>query len=125
MASISTKISPGIIEALEQRKTTAKAVAELYGITEGYLSRILGPKGLNIKRIPPPTITKKVKAKLLTQVRTEYRMTLARRVAEGNTDIKTAATEARCTIRTMYRYLEFVTVLKSTSGPLPGEEDAN
>lgn len=99
------RIAPGILEALAQRKTTIKAVARLYGVSEGYLSRTL--KQLNLTRIPAPTVAHKKHSKALKAIRTQFRLDLAKKALQG-TPVPQVAREANCSVRTMYRYLELV-----------------
>lgn len=99
------RLAPGILEALKLRKTSVKAVAALYHVSEGYLSRTL--KRLNLQRIPAPTMAQKRNSKTLKAARTLHRVELARKALQGK-PVHLAAKEGNCSTRTIYRYLELV-----------------
>jgi transposase len=101
---LKNRLTPGILEAIAQRKTSAKDVAKLYGVSETHLSKAL--KALNLQKIPAPTPEHKRKAHILMVTRTKVRQELAEKVRLGTKTIHNAAREANCSLRTMYRYVE-------------------
>lgn len=102
---LTQRLAPGILEAIAQRKTTVKAVARLYGVSEGYLSRTL--KSLKLQRIPAPTVAHKRNSKVLKAVRTQFRLELAKKALNGS-PVQLLAREANCSVRTIYRYVELL-----------------
>lgn len=96
------KITKRDLERLAKRKITKRALADQLGISEGYLYHLTPP-------LPPgPVRNKRLAQSALAQSRRNYRLRLAKLVRRGTRSIESAAKEARCSVRTMYRYLELV-----------------
>jgi transposase len=101
--TLKSKLTPGLIEALVARKTTARAVAELLGTSESYLSRTLAD--MQVVKEPAPTAVRREKAKLNAS-RREFRLSIARQVLDKTLSMRSATKLAFCSERTMYRYVE-------------------
>ena len=87
------------LAALLSRRLTKTALAKRLGISATYLSRIT-PK------LPPgPVRAQRAKTKQLSDMRKAVRTKLAKQVASGRRSLESAAKEANCSIRTIYRYM--------------------
>lgn len=93
------QISAADSKALAARKLTKRALAAKLGISVGYLSRIT-------PRLPPgPIRAQRLETAKLFATRKAYRDRLAKQVVNGRRSLTSAAKEAHCSIRTMYRYV--------------------
>jgi DNA-binding Xre family transcriptional regulator len=93
------EISKRNLDRLAKRKITKRALAAELGISECYLNRLTPP-------LPPgPVRAKRLARADLAQQRRNHRMKLAKMVQSGRRNIESAAKEARCSVRTLYRYL--------------------
>jgi AraC-like DNA-binding protein len=87
---------------LEKRALTTRALADLLGCHECYLSRLLAGR---IKRTESSTKARKNRHKLF-ESRKEMRQKHADLVANGAKSLKKAAADARCSERTIRRYID-------------------
>ena len=92
-------------DQLEKRALTIREVAQLIGCNECYLSRVLSP---TLHRQESSTKTRKKQAKLV-ESRREMRKRHAFLVKSGQKSLKKAAADARCSERTIRRYIEALT----------------
>lgn len=127
--TLKQKLTPGILAALAQRKTTARAVAKLFDVSESHFSHTIRNLIENkrcgvppdqteahlaealqefILRPPAPTVTKKKNAHELKVSRTSFRLDLAHKVVNKTRTVHAAAREANCSVRTMYRYVGLI-----------------
>jgi AraC-like DNA-binding protein len=93
------------IPALEARELTIRALAEMLDCHECYLSRTL--KG-HLNRAESSTKLRKKQAKLF-ESRKEMRQRHAFLVKSGAKSLKKGAADARCSERTLRRYLAALT----------------
>lgn len=90
------------IEALEARELTIRALAEMLGCNECYLSRTLSG---HLNRVESTTKLRKKQAKLF-ESRKEMRQKHANLVKKGLKSLKKGAADARCSERTLRRYID-------------------
>lgn len=90
------------IADLEKRALTIRALAQLLDCNECYLSRLLSRR---IKRAESSTKARKNRHKLF-ESRKEMRQKHADLVANGSKSLKKAAADARCSERTIRRYVD-------------------
>lgn len=87
------------LKALQQRKITKTALAEQLGVSPTYLSR-------NTPKLPPgPVCAQRIQTHKLFETRKAFRIKLAKQVVSGRRGLESAAKEAHCSIRTLYRYV--------------------
>jgi hypothetical protein len=87
------------LAALSARTLTKTKLAAQYKVSPTYISRIT-------PRLPPGPVAQKRKlTKILSDTRKAYRTKLAKQVIAGRRGLESAAREANCSIRTMYRYI--------------------
>lgn len=89
-------------DRLEKRALTIRAVAEILGCSESYLSRVLSP---TLKRTESTT-KKRKKASLMREMRGLTKEKHAFLVKTKQKSLKRAAADARCSERTIRRYIE-------------------
>lgn len=89
-------------DQLEKRVLTISALAKLLQCNENYLSRLLS---VHLKRCQSSTKTRE-KLKLLFETRKQMRKKHADLVRNGSKSLKRAAADARCSERTIRRYME-------------------
>ena len=93
------EISKRHLALLAARKLTKTALAAELGVSATYLMRITPP-------LPPgPVATQRRANSTFSESRKAFRLKLAKQVAAGSKSIERAAAEAKCSERTMYRYL--------------------
>jgi hypothetical protein len=93
------KITAAHLAALNTRKLTKVALAESLGVSVTYIAK-------NTPKLPPgPIRAQRARTKVLSDTRKAYRTRLAKQVLSGRRSLESAAKEAHCSIRTMYRYL--------------------
>ena len=93
------------IQALEAREMTIRALAEILGCNECYLSRTLSGR---LKRTESTTRLRKKQSKLF-ESRKEMRQRHAFLVKTGLKSLKKGAADARCSERTLRRYIAALT----------------
>ena len=91
-------------QLLEERKITLREVAAALGCSESYLSRVLSP---TLQRVESSTKKREKQAKL-TQGRQEMRKRHALLVKNGQKSLKKGAADAKCSERTLRRYIDKV-----------------
>lgn len=101
--SITERAKPYLSD-LEARKLTLRALAELLDCNESYLSRLLSSK---LKRVQSTTEYRRKRSELL-QMRQQMRRKHALLVKKGHKSLARAAADARCSQRTMRRYVSEV-----------------
>lgn len=89
-------------DALEKRALTIRALAGILGCNESYLSRVLSP---TLKRVESTTKLRGKQQKL-TESRRLMREKHAFMVLNGQKSLKRAAADARCSEKTIKRYME-------------------
>lgn len=93
------EISKRHLALLAARKLTKTALAAELGVSATYLMRITPP-------LPPgPVATQRRSNSKLATSRAGHRTKLAAQVIAGSKSITKAAAEAKCSERTMYRYV--------------------
>lgn len=87
------------LAALATRKITKRALAAKLGVSETYLVRCT-------PALPPGKTQLERKARsAIYEARREFRTKMARQVMSRRRSLESAAKEANCSTRTMYRYL--------------------
>lgn len=89
------------ISDLESRKLTIRALAKLLDCSESYLSRVLSGK---LKKVESTTEYRR-KRKELRECRQKMREKHALLAKKGHKSLARAAADARCSQRTMRRYM--------------------
>jgi AraC-like DNA-binding protein len=89
------------LPALRARETTLREVAEAIDCSPSYLCRLLSG---TLKRVQSSTKTRQ-KRKELVGIRRQMRRKHAISVLSGEKSLKRAAADARCSERTMRRYV--------------------
>jgi len=93
------EISRKDLAALQARRITKTALAAHLGVSATYLMRITPP-------LPPGPVAAQRRANsTFAESRKAFRARLAKQVLAGSKSITKAAAEAKCSERTMYRYL--------------------
>lgn len=92
----------GYILNVEERTLTIRELAEILGCNECYLSRTLKP---HLNRVESSTKSRE-KARKLAESRREMRKRHAIAVNLGLKSLKRAAADARCSERTIRRYMK-------------------
>lgn len=100
------RLTKAVLEKLRTRKMTNAEAADMYGVTMSYLSRVVASMQ---EKEPGPTNAARKAAALLAQQRRQHRERLAKEVLHGELDVNVAAKRARCSIRTMERYVSACT----------------
>lgn len=98
------KENPEILGKLINRTLTNKDLAAQLGYSTVYVSQTL--KAMGLKKIKGEVADKRNKRSRLKQCRTEYRLEVARDVISKRITIEQAAKIAKCTERTIYRYVD-------------------
>lgn len=92
-------ISKADLKAIASRKVTKTEMAKRLGVSAAYLSRMT-PK------LPPgPIRAQRLAIHELAATRRAFRSKLAKEVLKGRRSLESAAKEAHCSIRTLYRYV--------------------
>lgn len=89
------------VQALENRELTIRKLAGMLGCSESRLSRVLSG---HLKRVQSTTKTRQLRTKLL-ESRREMRKKHAILVKSKQKSLKRAAADAKCSERTMRRYI--------------------
>jgi AraC-like DNA-binding protein len=89
------------LPAIERRELSLRKLAEILETNETYLCKVLKP---TLKRSQSSTIYRRNRS-VLKKTREKYRELLAIQVKNRLLDVETAAAEANCSVRTLYRYL--------------------
>jgi AraC-like DNA-binding protein len=97
------RLSKKLLDDLQKRKITNAQAAEKLGVSESYLSRTVA--ALQTK-VPGETVQQRKANADLTRTRRQFRTKLAKEVIRGRKTVQAAATEAGCSVRTMFRYVE-------------------
>ena len=93
------EISRKHLAALASRKLTKTALASELGVSATYLMRIT-------PTLPPGPVAAQRRANsTFAESRKAFRLKLAKQVLAGSKSITKAAAEAKCSERTMYRYV--------------------
>lgn len=101
------KIPPEVVSQIVNRTLTNRKASLMLGISEQYFSVLF--RRLKLKKVPGPTVVAKRDAKNLSATRIDYRKQVVNQVKNGRKTIQAAAREARCSERTIYRYLKMLT----------------
>jgi predicted XRE-type DNA-binding protein len=96
------RLTAALLEKLRTRKITNAQAAEQLGVSEPYLSRTVAAIQ---RKEPGKTMLERAKAHKLAETRRKHREGLAKEVKNGNLDVHAAARRAKCSIRTMSRYV--------------------
>lgn len=96
------RLTKAVLQKLHDRKMTNKEAADLYGVSETYMSRTVA--SLQDKRPGETTSARKAASKLFA-ARRQTREQLAKKVKNGELGLAAAATRANCSERTMARYV--------------------
>lgn len=100
------RLTKPLLQKLRERKlTNAEAAAQL-DVSISYLSRVVAAIQ---RKEPGKTMQARRAAHALVTQRRQHRERLAREVKNGNLDVNAAAKRAKCSIRTMERYVEAYT----------------
>ncbi len=92
------------LQALEQRLLTVRALATMLGCNESYLSRVLSG---HVQRVESPAAVRKKRSKL-AQMRKKMREKHALLVKTGRKSLKKGAADAKCSERTLRRYISLL-----------------
>jgi transposase len=96
------RLTKTLLEKLRLRKLTNAEAAEQLGVSESYLSRTVA----TIQRKEPgKTLAARKAAHALAVQRRQHRERLAKEVKNGVLDVDAAAARAKCSVRTMSRYV--------------------
>lgn len=91
------------LDKLHTRQITGAEVAAQLGVSGTHLSRVLSAEGF--KKLPGPVLQKRKAITELVKTRHEYRQGLADKVAAKTITIEQACAKAKCSERTMWRYI--------------------
>lgn len=97
-------MTPALVEQLRSREITVRALAAKLGVSESWLSRNYSARVIGRK--PSMRLADLVHKRALTKTRREYRALLARKVLSNELSVHDAASQAACTVRTMYRCIK-------------------
>lgn len=97
------RLGKRLLEQLRTRKITNKQAAEQLGVSESYLSRTVA--ALQEKEPGQSVIERKANSEL-AKTRRQFRTKLAKEVLRKRKSCEQAASEAGCSVRTMFRYVE-------------------
>lgn len=89
------------VDALNRREITLREVANLIGCNECYLSRVIGPL---LNRVESAYSQRKKRSKM-AECRRLMRKKHAFLVKTGQKSLKRGASDARCSERTLRRYI--------------------
>jgi transcriptional regulator with XRE-family HTH domain len=92
-------ISKADLAAIAARKLTKTALAKRLGVSPTYITKITP------KLSPGPIRQQRLATADLANTRKAFRTKLARQVIAGRRNLASAAREAHCSTRTMYRYI--------------------
>lgn len=96
------RLNDKLLEQLRSRKVTNEAVAEALGIHPTYLSRTLREMGF--EKVKGATMAHREARSELADAREKFRAQLAKEVNRNKKTVEAAAKEAKCTVRTMFRW---------------------
>lgn len=96
------RLTPAMLERLRTRKITNAQAAEKLEVSETYLSRTVAAMQ---EKTPGEVMLARAAAAKLVAERRHHRERLAKEVKNGNLDVGTAAKRAKCSLRTMSRYV--------------------
>lgn len=99
---------PDLLEKLRTRQLTNREVAAQLGYDEFYLGRVLIQIGVGKKEGEVRAKRKALSRKATT--RKQFRTELAKQIVSNTLTLEKAAELARCSTRTMYRYVDNITV---------------
>lgn len=97
------RLTKDILNRLRTRKLSNREAAEMFSVSEAYLSRTVA--AIQSKE-PGKTTAHRAAAHKLAVARRQTREMYARQVKNGELDIRTAAKRANCSERTMSRFVE-------------------
>lgn len=98
------RISKRNLRLLRENRATNAEIAEIYGVSPGYLSKVVN---LLQKREPGKVVAYRSAQAKLFAARRQLREDLARKVVRKTRPItvEEAAAQANCSIRTMFRHV--------------------
>lgn len=99
------RLTPGIIEKLVSREMTNAQAAKMLGSSENYLGFVFN-QVLDKRREKGKIAQSRENAKKLVEARRDMRIREAKKVINGIKDLAKAAKTAKCSERTMRRYVE-------------------
>lgn len=102
------------LELLRTRKATNAQMAEKYGVSEPYMSRVVASVQ---EKEPGKTTAQREAAAKLYKVRIEFRDKLAKQVMAGKRTMANACEQAGCSERTIFRHIEKFRAEKARKGP--------
>lgn len=105
------RLTPALIEALKTRTKSNDEVAALLGVHPRYLSMVFNKLA---KRNRGKVVKEREENAELVAARRELRIREAKKVKNGTKTLAKAAKAARCSERTMRRYIEQVAPLEPT-----------
>ena len=97
------RLNQRILKQLQTRKITNREAADQLGVSETYLSRTVA--AIQTKEPGKSVELRKANAEL-AKIRKTFRIKLAKEVLKGRKLHDDAATEAGCSVRTIFRYVE-------------------
>lgn len=97
------RLNQRLLKQLAARKITNAQAAEQLGVSETYLSRIVASMQ---DKVPGETVIKRKANAALAKTRRDFRVKLAKEVLRNRKTYEDAASEAGCSVRTMFRYVE-------------------
>ena len=95
---------PELLEMLRMRQVTNRQIALQAGVSEAYLARVL--TGMGVQKVRGEVVARREELRELAEERRIHRQNLAKLVASGRLTMETAAAQAGCSERTLYRYIE-------------------
>lgn len=95
---------PELLEMLRLRQVTNRQVAAQAGVSEEHLARVLASMG--IQKVRGEVVARRAAVRELADERRKHRQNLAKSVISGKLTIETAAAQAECSERTLYRYIK-------------------
>lgn len=101
---LADRLNAKLLKQLADRKVTNAVAAEALGVSETYLSRTVAAMGIEKK--PGKTTAHRNARHELAAARNTHRATLAKKVNKGEMTIEAAAKNAKCSVRTMFRWCE-------------------
>lgn len=102
MTTLRERLTPQIIEDLKTRKRTNREVAAQLGVHEDYLSQVFNAK---THRERGKVALQREQTHELVEARRRMRLREAQKVVDGLKTLEKAAKTARCSERTMRRYV--------------------
>ena len=92
-------LDPEDLAALLERRLTKTSLAQRLGVSLAYLNK-------HTPKLPPGLVrAKRLQTQMLFNTRKGYRLHLAKQVLQGLKSLDNAAKEAKCSVRTLYRYV--------------------